>query len=165
MSEELIDIEPPPVLVELPATVQELAEGRPVLAFIEEGRWLAVLKRLVGKPVRVALTRDYKKRTSPQNRYLHGVVYVDILEGMRERARELGSEPPFRSKLDVHAWAKWKWLRTVRVFPGGEEEEVPGSTRKLTTKQFAEYVDSISLWGAERGLYVRKPHEAREVAA
>ena len=163
MRDDLVDIEPPPVLVDLPATVQELAEGRPVLAFTNEGRWLAVLKRLVGKQVRIVLMRDYRKRTSPQNRYLHGVVYVDILEGMRERARELGCEPPFRSKLDVHEWAKWKWLRTRRVFPGGEEEEMAGSTRKLTTKEFTDYVDSIAAWGAQRGIYVRRPNE--QVAA
>ena len=164
MRDDLVDIDSPPeVAVEVAATVEETPEGRPVLLPTDAGRWVAALKRLVGKPIRVALIREKNTRTGKQNRYLHGVVYVDILLGMRQLAQELGCEPPFRSKDDVHEWAKWKWLRTRRVFPGGEEEEMAGSTRKLTTKEFTEYADSIAAWGAQRGIYVRRPGE--QVAA
>lgn len=154
----------PTVVVELAAGVEESPDGRPFLVPMNTARWLAALKRLVGKPVRVALMRDKKTRNGQQNRYLHGVVYEDILQGMREQARELGCEAPFRSKDDVHEWAKWKFLRTRRVFPGGEEEEMPGSTRRLTTEEFSDYVEAIAAWGAQRGIYVRRPNEPRVAA-
>lgn len=166
MTEDLIDIDSAPdVIVELSALVEE-QDGTPYLAPTNPTRWLSFLTPSVGQVVRLMLLRPKKRRTDPQNRYLWGGVYQDILHGMREKAQEADlPEPPFRSKEDVHQWGKWKFLRTVRVFPGGEEEEVPGSTRKLSTKEFADYVEALSAWAAQRGVYVRKPNEVRSLRA
>ena len=151
-------------LLEMPARV-EMIEGHrhPRLIPANGGKWLSVLSRHLGKPgLRVVLLRAKQRRSQPQNRYLWGVVYVDVLEGMREKAIECGFEPPFASVDDVHEWGKWRFLRVKRVFPGGEIEEVAGSTR-TTLERFADYVSQLSAWAGERGIYIRQPHE--EVSA
>ena len=147
------------ILLDMPARV-ELVGGMPRLLPTIGGRWLAVLTRNVGKPLRIVLSRTKQRRSSPQNRYLWGVVYVDLLEGMRAQAIEAGMEPPFASVEDVHAWAKWKLLRERRVLPGGEIEEVAGSTR-CSSDRFALYISQLAAWGADRAIYVRQPHEER----
>ena len=161
MSESLIDLdEVGEIIVEIPARADLDLRGRPYLVPLRAERWTEGLTRCVGREMRVVLIRDKRRRTSPQNRYLWGVAYIDVLNGMKERAIEVGLEPPFNSKDDVHNWAKFKFLRTLRVFPGGEEEEVPGSTRKLSTKEFSDYVEAIAIWASQRGVYVRRPNEA-----
>jgi hypothetical protein len=152
------------ILLDLPARV-EMVEGHrhPRLVPAHSGRWLAVLARNQGRDLRVVVSRAKQRRSSPQNRYLWGVVYVDLLEGMREKAVECGSEPPFDSVDSVHEWGKWKFLRKQRVLPGGEVEEVPGSTR-CSLERFAEYVSQLASWGADRAIYVRQPHEERIAA-
>ncbi len=147
------------ILLDLLASVEMIA-GRPRLLPRDPGRWLAVLTRNVGRDLRVVVSRAKRRRSSPQNRYLWGVIYVDLLEGMRVRAIEADLEPPFASVEDVHAWGKWRFLRVQRVLPGGEIEEVPGSTR-CSSERFADYVSQLSAWGAERGIYVRQPGEER----
>lgn len=148
-------------LLEMPARA-EMLDGRPRLIPRVSSRWLAVLKRNVGRDLTIVLVRAKRRRSHAQNRYLWAVVYLDILEGMRERAIEADMEPPFASVEDVHAWAKWRFLRVQRAFPGGEIEEVAGSTR-TTLERFADYVSQLLAWSSERGIYVRQPHE--EVSA
>lgn len=149
-------------LLEMPARA-EMLDGRPRLIPLDSSHWLAVVKRNVGKPgLRVVLVRAKQRRSQAQNRYLWGVIYLDILEGMREKAVEADMEPPFASVEDVHEWAKWRFLRVQRVLPGGEIEEMAGSTR-TTLERFADYVSQLSAWAAQRDIYVRQPHE--EVSA
>lgn len=148
-------------LLEMPARA-EMLDGRPRLIPRAPSRWLAVLKRNVGRDLTVVLVRAKQRRSHAQNRYLWGVVYVDLLEGMREKAIECGAEPPFDSVESVHEWAKWKFLSEQRVLPGGEVERVPGSTR-TTMERFCWLTAQLSEWGRERDIHVRQPRE--EVSA
>ena len=148
-------------LLEMPARA-EMLDGRPRLIPRAPSRWLAVIKRNVGRDLTVVLVRAKQRRSHAQNRYLWGVVYRDILEGMREKAIEADMEPPFATVEDVHEWAKWRFLRVQRLLPGGEIEEIPGSTR-TTIERFTDYVSQLSAWAAQHGIYVRQPHE--EVSA
>jgi len=138
----------------------ELVEHVPRLIPAIGAKWIAVLARNIGRPVRIVLSRAKQRRSSPQNRYLWGVVYSDLLEGMRAQATEADMEPPFATAEDVHLWAKWRFLRVKRVLPGGEIEEVAGSTR-CNGERFGDYVSQLSAWGAARHIYVRQPHEDR----
>lgn len=148
-------------LLEMPARV-EMVEGKPRLIPRNPSRWLAVLGSNVGRELEVVLVRPKQRRSAPQNRLLWGVVYRDILEGMRRQAIEADMEPPFATVDDVHSWGKWRFLRVQRALPGGEIEEVPGSTR-TTLERFSDYVSQLSAWAADRRIYVRQAGE--EVSA
>jgi hypothetical protein len=136
--------------------------GRPCLEPMPgtTSRWGAVLARHLDRgAIRLVVSRIAQRRSGRQNRYLWGGVYDDILKGMKKAAGEMGCEAPFASDDDVHEWAKWKFLRVTRVFPGGEEEECARSTTRLTVEEFGDYIEKIAVWGAERGIYVHRPEE------
>jgi hypothetical protein len=96
-----------------------------------------------------------KARTLQQNAYLWGVVYVDVLEGLRAIAEEAGEPVVFATDEELHLAMKWKFLRRQIVLPGGELVEVPGSSARLTMEQFSEFVSHVIAWAAGYGIDVR----------
>ncbi len=146
------------VAVEMPCRVEPI-EGASRLVPLDEPRWRAVLRRLEGKTVTVKVIRT-KKRTSPQNAYLWGVVYVDILQGLRAIAEESGEEPVYTIDDDLHDAMKWLFLRVKEVFPGGEFIERPGKSRRLTMEQFSEFVSQVIRWAAGYGIEVRSSEDS-----
>jgi len=147
----------PDVAVEMPCRVEPV-EGASRLIPLDKPRWRAVLRRLEGKTVTVRVIRT-KKRTSPQNAYLWGVVYVDILEGLRALAEENGEEPAFTTDEDLHEAMKWLFLRVKVVLPGGEMIERPGDSRNLTMERFSEFVSDIKRWAYGYGIPIREAGE------
>lgn len=148
----------PDVAVEMPCRVEPI-EGASRLVPLDKPRWRAVLRRLEGKTVTVRVIRT-KKRSSPQNAFLWGVVYVDILAGLRALAEDSGEEPAFEIDEDLHEAMKWLWLRRRVVLPGGEMIERPGDSRKLTMEQFSEFVSRVIAWAAGYGIEVRSSEDA-----
>lgn len=62
-------------------------------------------------------------------------------------ANETGHTPE-----EIHDFLKQKFLPPVVVQIGEEMKEVPGSTAKLSTVDFAEYVERVQAFAAELGL-------------
>jgi hypothetical protein len=89
--------------------------------------WIADLN---GKRVRVIVEQETYKRTDPQNKYYWGVV-VEIL------SQELGYETE-----EVHNLLKSMFLKR-RVILKGKEYISIGSTAKLNTAQFTDYIEKI----------------------
>ncbi len=107
-------------------------------------------KRLV-----LSLKEQKRKRSLSQNAYLWAVVYGRIVEVFREHGNNVDAE-------DVHAFCKDQVgkLKQVFVTPDGEVLTGPGSTAKLGTMEFEEYLTKIRAWAAETlGLAIPLPNE------
>ena len=74
---------------------------------------------------------EQKMRSTKQNRFLWGKVYDDIVEGIE---RKTGQD-----KDDIHDYFKTEFLR--RRLPNGKV--VVGSTARLKTGEFSEYVEKV----------------------
>ena len=79
-----------------------------------------------------------KTRTGQQNRFLWGVVYDSIVEAVE---RETGQD-----RNDIHDFYKTKFLR--RRLKNGEV--VVGSTARLKTGEFKDYVEKVRADAAVR---------------
>lgn len=83
-----------------------------------------------------------KNRTSPQNRYYHGVIVPMVCEGLRELGNDVNND-------ETHDILKALFLSKDVELPGGEVLPVPGSTRKLSTEEFNQLIEKIQRWAAE----------------
>lgn len=94
-------------------------------------RWLLEISRHEGKRVQVSLDTVKNRRSLSQNAYYWGVV-VSLL------GEHFGYEPD-----EMHEALKFKFLR--------KHEDVlmtVGSTAKMDTKEFGEYLDKVIRWAA-----------------
>ena len=88
-----------------------------------------------------------KQRSNPQNAYYWGVVLPMI-------ADELGYDID-----EIHDLMKLKFNKQVRQGTRGEMA-LPGSTTKLTTTEFEEYLERIRVWAiTEFGIKIPLPNE------
>ncbi|MGN6417759.1 MAG: hypothetical protein ACTHMC_09725 [Pseudobacter sp.] len=124
--------------IELYGTISD--EG--VLTITNRPRLQEWCRQNKGKNVVVKLERKYNKRSSPQNRYYHGVVVQEIRLGFLDVGYEMSAD-------EVHFFLKQKFNSIQVPGVGGEVIEVPGSTTEMTTVQFMEYVERIARWAAE----------------
>lgn len=111
-----------------------------------------------GKQVSVKFIRKGSKRTSPQNRYLFGVVYKTI----QIRLHELGHIG--LDVEDVHTIMKLKFNHETILAESGEYLEVPKTTSDLTKTEFSEYIDQIREWALDfLDIYIPGPNEKLEL--
>lgn len=140
-------------LLELPFRPEH---GKPPTAVLR--RLLDAIGRAGDKRLVLTLKEQKKRRSLNQNAYLWGVVYPAIVAVFREHGNNVDAE-------DVHAYLKDRVgkLRQHFVTPDGEVLTGPGSTAKLTTMEFEEYLAKVRAWAAEAlGLAVPLPNETIE---
>lgn len=106
-----------------------------------------------GKPVFITIERESRTRSNPQNAYLWGVVYKLIADHVGDDVDSIHEEMKTRF-IPKH-------VERINVETGEVEElTVAGSTRKLTTQEFSDYVESIQRWAASfLGLVIPDPGE------
>lgn len=112
---------------------------------IEHGQ--IVQKKLVRKrfdelkdgSYKVSIIRG-KRRTIQENRYYWGVVIPLVFEGLRDAGFE-----KIIDKDDAHSVCKSLFLKEVEEH-GEIRIEKAGSTKKLTTNQFEDYLQNITIW-------------------
>lgn len=97
-----------------------------------------------GKEIEVTIQRKKKHRSDPQNRYYWGVVVEMIRAGMKDMGDAVTVE-------QVHEFLKWRFLRVQKVDENTGEVlyEYAGSTRKLGTIAFSEYVENCCKFAGE----------------
>lgn len=102
------------------------------------------VKVFSGKEIEVVFRLKRKKRSDPQNRYYWGVVVEMIRAGMKEMGDVVTPE-------QVHEFLKWRFLREQRVDESTGEVlyEYAGSTAKLKTVEFGEYIEKCCQFAAE----------------
>lgn len=81
-----------------------------------------------------------KRRSNKQNRYYWGVVVAMVFQGLRDQGFDTIIEPE-----DAHLVCKSMFLKEVEEHNGIKIEKA-GSSKKLTKKEFEEYVAHITLW-------------------
>lgn len=122
-----------------PGTIKN---GKPILDNLPKYRaYLSAFKEEAR--IELILRKQAKKRTDPQNRYYWGVV-VPML-----------SEHFGYTKEEMHEALKWQFLKKPEANP-----PTVGSTRKLSTEEFNNYIESIQVWAAsEYSIVIPDPNE------
>lgn len=110
---------------------------------------------LPGKALSVKVGQFTKDRTSPQNRYLHGVAY------------RLLSDATGYEMDDIAEYLCMQHFGTVeKVKPGKKVVEVPrrtttrdedGKRSVLSTTDFNDYVAFVQRFGAKHGVFIPDP--------
>jgi hypothetical protein len=137
-------------LLELPFTPQG---GKPPTAVLH--RLLDAISLAGDKKLILTLKEHKKKRSLSQNAYYWGVVLPPIVRAFREHGNNVDAE-------DVHAYLKDHVgkLKQHFITPDGEVLTGPGSTAKLTTMEFEDYLAKVRAWAAETlGVAVPMPNE------
>lgn len=155
-----IDLDQRPYIVhDFWASVQ-VRDGRPVLVPTDQSGWRATLGKLADQVVKVTLQRARKRHSPEAQAYLWGVVYVDVLAGVREMFLNSPDGCPFADAEDVHKAMKYlRYGLEVVKLPGGETIEREARTHPLNSKQYAEFIDFVRNWAATKGIYTREPGE------
>ena len=101
------------------------------------------------------------KRSLPQNAYYHGIIVPEIKRGMFE----IGYDEI--STNEVHEFLKTKFLQKETINKKtGEIIYVPGSTAKLTTIEFNEFLDKCQRFAAEYlGIVILDPNQQSVIFA
>lgn len=113
-----------------------------------------------GNEVVVTIERKKRKRTNPQNSYLHGAVLPII----RNRLLELGIEEA-NSKEWVFDFVKANCLITEVVnTETGEILKSIGSSSSLATYEFNEFIERIKQYCSEKlSIYIPDPSEPLKI--
>lgn len=111
------------------------------------------IKTLDGKPVEIIIRREVNRRSNKQNSYLWSVVYKTICDS-------LGWDDE-----DCHEFCKRQFNKkrveiADKVTGEITQQEIPGSTKKLTTIGFMEYVEKIQIFFAEHGVIIPDPNQS-----
>lgn len=138
----LIDVDlKPEESIEMEARVVADAVGEGVIEPRTALRWSKLLRSLIGKEIRITLTR-FKKRTLPQNRlvwWCNRFIFRELVE----RCAEAGEKCPFESEDDLHEFFKATLIGTTVATMLGQAIELPPSTTKLSTRECSAYVDGM----------------------
>lgn len=125
-----------------PAFGAFVSEQGALLHFDDEGAWFGCLRSLIGKRVRVVVSRETKRRTREANaRY-----WVAVVPAMSEWS---GYE-----KDEAHKLFAGMFLSEERVLPDGRVVEIVLSTASLSTKKFYEYTERCTRFLAGHGVCV-----------
>lgn len=88
--------------------------------------------------------RKQRRRTTPQNKYLWGVVYPMLLTGLQQAGWE------FTNCEQVHQFFKQQVAgEHVINYKTGEVVTLPNSTAAMTTQEFETYVDRLRNYSAQ----------------
>lgn len=112
-----------------------------------------LLHSLIGKRVNVEIRRARETRTVNQNAHLWGHVYENAVAEGVELVELATGLPVFRTREDVHAFAKATLLRRP-VETNRGTIDLLGTTTTLTTVEFSEFVERLCAKLAGYGVYV-----------
>lgn len=111
------------------------------------------LRSLEGKLVEIKISIPKNKRTQKQNSFYWGVVIPFVTSFFQEYGNDF-------DQMQVHEYLKSEVgkMDTIVKLPTGVAR-ISGSTQKMSTKEFEDYITKIRAWGAEWGLSIPFPRE------
>ena len=118
-----------------------------ILKLTHEEKFKDSIKHLFDGNYKIVIEKIYNKRSNPQNAYLWGVVYPVVRDGLIDTGFD-----EFKQDYDLemtHELCKFRFLKAEIVSEDGEVMEIIGSTRRLRTVEFMEYLNSIGKWASE----------------
>lgn len=101
-------------------------------------KYFNIMKAVPGS-YRITIKRG-KRRSNKSNAYYWAVVIEFVYNALKDAGFDA-----IRTKDDAHEVCKTLFLKTVEEHNGLKIEKV-GSTKKLTTKEFEEYIQHICIW-------------------
>jgi ribosomal protein L21E len=113
-----------------------------------------VIAKFEGRDIVITIDIKKKQRSSPQNKYYHGVVVPLITNYIVEAGNVW-------TKANTHEAMKQLFLRVaVKVNEAGEYVERIKSTTELDTHDFEVYLEQIKQWASDSlGLIIPDPNE------
>ena len=121
-------------------TLGNIVAGK--LTLVERDRFAGSLHTLPDGPVTVTVKSVGKRRSSKANRYYRGVVVPLIAQAMADAWGEEVDDD------EAHEFLKIRFnLRTIEAEK--TTIELAGSTTRLTTDEFAVYVDKCRHWACQ----------------
>lgn len=113
-----------------------------------------LVRSLAGKRVTIKLMKYQKKRSLSQNAFYHGAIVPAVTQMFRDAGNYVDED-------DTHTYLKLRVgkLSRVIVTPDGEVVKTLGSTAKLSTMEFENYLAMIRAWAAEYGCVLPMPNE------
>lgn len=122
-------------------------------------KFASELKIFEGDNVSLTLEKKKRKRSNQQSRYYWGVVIPSVKYAMEAKGFFV------QSKEQVHELLKFKFLRTdILHVPTGEVIETIGSTTRLSTLDFENYLEQVRAWSASYlDCIVAMPNEQTEI--
>lgn len=115
---------------------------------------IRALRTLSGGYAKITIERRKKTRSLSQNAYYWSVVVPLIHEMFTDAGNSVDEE-------EVHNFLKdeiGKLTKYVKL-PNGEFKQVSGSTAKMGTVEFEEYLEKVRAWAAEFNLLIPLPNE------
>jgi hypothetical protein len=113
-----------------------------------------VLRRLDGKRFILTIREQKRRRSLNQNNYYFGVLVKRITEVFRDVGNDM-------DEVEVHEYLKDEVgkLTRIAVLPDGEVVKIRGSTKRLTTAEFENYLEKVRAWAATMGIALPLPNE------
>jgi hypothetical protein len=110
-----------------------------------------------GTQLEFTVRKAIDRRTSPQNRYFHGVVLAIASNAIRELGTSVTNE---------EIKEMWKRLFSpvdVMVSKDGEVAQLGKPTHEMEVDEFVAFTDRCVAWCAERGIHIPAPGEQTEM--
>lgn len=125
-----------------------------MLTLLDPLAWRAACARHHGHEVWITVKRVQNFRTLAANRYYWGVVVEEV-------AAYIGED-----REETHQLLKMKHLpaRSIETLEGVVLDDVPPTTRNLTTEEFAAYIERVKVWAAQfLGLHIPEAGQVEAV--
>lgn len=90
----------------------------------------------------LTIEKWFSQRTSPQNRYFHGIVVPLVFDGLVQAGFN-----EVKDTEDAKIVLKGLFLKK-KISNGIETFEMIQDTHKLTTEEMAEFIDEVIMWAA-----------------
>lgn len=116
-------------------------------------RITTALAGLNGKRVSITIAKFVKRRSSNQNRFMHGP-FLKALRGMF-----LDGGRDYSAKQVKEIFKRQFGFTELLELPSGEQVEVQKSTADYTTVECEEAMEKARAWAAEFGFFLPIPNE------
>lgn len=99
---------------------------------------------------------EIKNRSLSQNKYYWKVMVPAVKEGLRDMGWD-----EIKTDDDAHEYILEEFLkREIKNHETGKIKVIPGSTSRLSTKEFGEFIDAVVKWAVEfLGIQIPFPNE------
>lgn len=135
----------------------QIKEGK--LHIIKRDSFTDAIKTLPKGRYKIIIEKLYRKRSNPQNAYLWGVVYKELIIAFQNAGwREI------KTDSQVHDFCKDRFLKIDTYNDiSGDKWQIIRSTTELTTTEFNEYIEDIRYFASEfLGHSIPEPNELME---
>ena len=125
---------------------------------LKAGTFVAAVKSFPeNTPLEFTVRKAIDRRSSPQNRYFHGVVLAIAVRAIRELGTAITPE-----ELKEY-WKRMFSPMDVLISKDGEVAQLGKPTHDMDVMEFVAFTDQCIAWCGERGIYIPAPGEQTEM--